>query len=622
MNQASSIRDPFLASAAVLLGFKRRLALALIAAVGTGLCFGGGLGMVLPTLHLLLGQQRPLPEVIREQLGHSDQPLFVQTIAAWVAGQVPAEPFHAFLLVMMIVLAFTILGSIGRYTHELLTLTVVARTMMVWRDRMFRHLIQARMDRMLVDGSSDYISRISFDTTVLSGGYQAFLGKALAKVLNGAAALGLALWLDWRLTLIALTGAPLTVLLLRRFGKRIRRASRRLLQHRSYLIAVLTEVLGSIRVVKVHHAEGYERRRFSRINRSVYNEEMRMRQARALSSPVIETLGLCGIVLIASIAAWYIFRLNVPPARFMTVLIALGAATATLKPLSSLNNKLQEARSAAARIMAVETVAIEPVTHRSDPSARSLARHGQMISFDQVSFTYPGQSTPAVDNVTLRAPHGQSLAIVGANGSGKTTLLSLLPRLLEPCSGRILIDGVDTSTVSLRSLRRQIAVVTQQSILFEATVAANISYGRLNEPMEQIIAAAKAAHAHDFIMDLPKGYETMLGPGGEGVSGGERQRLCIARAILRDPAILILDEATSQIDADSELKINEALNELRHGRTTFVIAHRLSTVIEADQIAIMADGRIIDHGTHNELLDGCECYRKLTQSQLQTVAVS
>ena len=235
---------------------------------------------------------------------------------------------------------------------------------------------------------------------------------------------------------------------------------------------------------------------------------------------------------------------------------------------------------------------------------------------ERVSFHYPGKARAAVDGVDLHVNFGQTVAIVGSNGSGKTTLLSLLVRLFSPTSGRVLIDGTDIAGVDLRNLRSQIAVVTQQTILFEGTIADNIAYGRRHVPMEKIIAASKAAYADEFIRNIPLGYLAKLGEDGTGLSGGQKQRIAIARAILRDPAILILDEATSQIDADSEAKINLAVRELHRGRTIFIIAHRLSTVIDADLIVVMADGKIEDQGTHTELLTRCRTYQLLTQTQL------
>jgi ABC-type multidrug transport system fused ATPase/permease subunit len=260
---------------------------------------------------------------------------------------------------------------------------------------------------------------------------------------------------------------------------------------------------------------------------------------------------------------------------------------------------------------------VEPIGIDDRRHAPGLPRHRRSIAFEAVTFAYPGQDPPAVQQVSLEVPFGHTVAIVGANGSGKTTLLHLLSRLLEPVSGRVLIDGVDIAAVNLRSLRSQIAVVTQQSVLFEDTIAGNITYGRRYESQDHVLAAAQAAFADEFISALPRGYDTPLGEGGSGLSGGQRQRICIARAILRDPAILVLDEATSQIDADSEAKINQALRQFRHGRTTFVIAHRLSTVVDAELIVVMDAGRIIDQGTHAQLLERCAIYRTLTLTQLQ-----
>ena len=261
---------------------------------------------------------------------------------------------------------------------------------------------------------------------------------------------------------------------------------------------------------------------------------------------------------------------------------------------------------------------VEPMGKHRPQKTMPLPRHCQTVTLENLSFRYDDESQPVIDDVCLEIPFGQTVAIVGANGSGKTTLLNFIPRLLTPHSGRVLIDGIDIKTVRLRPLREQIAVVTQQSILFEGSIADNIAYGRHHATEEMIIDAAKTAHADEFIRALPEGYKTMLGEHGEGLSGGQRQRVCIARAILRNPAILILDEATSQIDADSEAKINQALRDIRRGRTVFVVAHRLSTVIDVDQIVVLDRGRVIDQGKHTELLERCHLYQTLAQTQLQT----
>ena len=489
-----SLRDPFWQTSAVILRYKRQLAAALAGALISALCFGGGLGMLLPTLQLLLGEKKSLHELIDRGLGASDNPPLVRDAAGWLRDQVPADPFAAFVMVMVAIAVLTVVGSVGRYIHELYMLTVLARSAVYWRSRLVHRLLQARLEHLLWTGYADFINRVTQDVTLLCKGFAAILGKALAKILNGAVAVAVAFWLDWRLTLIALIGTPVIAVMMRKFGKGIRRASKRLMSQRGRMMAMLNEALGGIRVVKVHHGEGYERRRFARINRSLFTEEMRLRRVRALSSPVVETLGLFGVLLVASIAAWYILRQDVAPERFMTVLAALGAAAASLKPISNLNNQFYEASAAAARVMEAMQIPIEP-TAAGSRALPLLPRHHQDVTFESVTFQYPGGESPAVMDVSLHARHGQTVAIVGANGSGKTTLMTMIPRLVEPTAGRILIDGRDIATVNLRGLRRQIAVVTQQAVLFEGTIAANIAYSRSHEPMEQIVSAAKAAYA-------------------------------------------------------------------------------------------------------------------------------
>jgi ABC-type multidrug transport system fused ATPase/permease subunit len=334
---------------------------------------------------------------------------------------------------------------------------------------------------------------------------------------------------------------------------------------------------------------------------------------------VIELVGIIGVMGVSLLAARLVLSADGPTAADMLkVLGFLGLAGTSLKPLANLNNNLQAASAAATRLRELIDMPVEAVgPEAAEAAGPALPRHQAYVSFENVTYTYPGASVPAVAGVDLTAQHGQTVAIVGPNGSGKTTLLSLLPRLLEPETGRIVIDGQDISAVSLKSLRTQMAMVTQRTVLFRGTIADNIAYGHPEASDADIRAAAASAMADEFIATLPEGYDTYLGEGGAGLSGGQQQRLAIARAILRDPSILILDEATSQIDAESEQRITEALSRLRVGRTTFVIAHRLSTVIDADQIAVMQGGEVVARGTHAELLESSAVYRGLTNSQLQ-----
>ena len=607
----------FWQSARIILRYRRQLGIGMIGAVVSAVSFGAGLSMLLPTLRLLLEEGHSLRTVLEEKLAASRLPEQLMPIAEDAVALVPHDRFEAFLAVMAVIVVLSLVGSAGRYFHELMVIEAAQRGSMHWRHRMFARLIQSPMVELLRRGSADEISRVIADTHVMFSGYHAILGKAVIKILHAAAALAVAFWLNWQLTLIGLVGAPIIGVLLRKFGKRVRRASRRAMVHRGEMVGVLKESLGNPRVVKTHNGQGYERRRFNRVSHQMFQEQMSVRKVKALSSPVVEALALIGACLAASVASWYIFQGGVEPEIFMVVLGLLAAAGGSVKPLSGLNNTLQEAESAAERVLQSCQGPAEP-SGPEEGDKPKLKRHDTSVRFENVQYTYPGGQEPAVRGVTLDVNIGQTIAVVGGNGSGKTTLLSMLPRLIEPDEGRVLIDGTDIAGVNLRSLRAQMAMVTQNAVLFGGSIADNIAYGLDLPPgREAIEDAAKAAFAHEFIMELPDGYDTELAEGGEGLSGGQRQRLCIARAVLRDPAILILDEATSQVDTESEAKINQALETIRSGRTTFVIAHRLSTVVDADAIAVMERGRLMDVGPHTELLERCEVYRRLAERQLQ-----
>jgi ABC-type multidrug transport system fused ATPase/permease subunit len=614
----------FWTTALVMLRYKRMLLAAFVGAVLSAACFGAGLGFLGPMLKLLLetdpDKRLTLPKLISRHMTNPHRPQWVQDLGAQLLHVVPADPFMGFCLVVGGVVALTIIGSIGRYIHEYMSITIAMKVVSIWRVRLFRRIIHTPLIQTLREGTSDNMSRLAFDTRMLATGYETVLGKSIEAIFKGLAAVIAALIINWRLALLGMISAPVIAVLLRKFGKRIRRATIGMMRQRGRMIGAMNESIGGIRVVKVHNAEGYERRRFGVINKALNNTDMAKRRVKALSGPLIDTLGLVGVLLVATIAAHQVFSNRANPADFMAVLLSLAAAAATLKPLSNLHNQITEAGAAAQRVLEVLTLPVEPTGQNTPANLPSLPRHREAIDFDAVVFRYPGQETAAVRGVSLHVNHGQTVAIVGGNGSGKTTLLSLLPRLLVPESGRIFVDGMDSAVVRLSSLRKQMAVVTQQSILFSGTIAQNIAYARGHTPREAIVAAAKAAYAHDFITALPQGYDTVLSEGGEGLSGGQKQRICIARAVLRDPAILILDEATSQIDADSEAKINLALRDLRRGRTTFIIAHRLSTVYDADLIVVMDQGQIVDQGTHSQLLERCPIYQVLTRSQLQPSA--
>lgn len=600
----------------------RRLVIGgLLAAVIDAACASGGMATLMAVIRQIFENQQTVRQMVVTRLGNPRVMEMVGDVT-WLGDYVPAGRFAGFAALLGFILLLAIIGSVFRYLYQMAALTVSFRMVAVIRKDAFQRLIHAPYETVLATGTVDSLSRIVRDSNQLGRGFNALMGKAVRDVLLAVGMLVLALIVNWELTALFLVGLPLIAIAIRKFGKRIRRASKRAMQAYGGMLGAVQESIQNLPVVKASGAEGYERRRFNTINREVLRQEMKARSARALSSPVIETIAIAGVIGVALAAAYLAFETgSAQPAEVVFVLIFLGAAGASAKPLANLNNDLQESAAAARRLEEILELPVETSVRGGFAEEKpALPRHARNVVFENISYAYPGSDRLALQGIDLTVQHGQSVAIVGPNGSGKSTLLSMLPRLLEPKTGAVLIDGHDVRAVGLRSLRGQIGVVTQQSVLFEGTIADNIAYGLRHIDRERIVEAARRAHADEFVRELPAGYDTHLGELGSGLSGGQRQRLCIARAILRNPAMLILDEATSQIDAQSEAKIAAALDAIQEGRTTFIIAHRLSTVVGADMIVVMQDGRIVDRGRHEELLRRCRLYQTLVASQLQPPA--
>jgi ATP-binding cassette subfamily B protein/subfamily B ATP-binding cassette protein MsbA len=415
------------------------------------------------------------------------------------------------------------------------------------------------------------------------------------------------------------------MVVLTKVGRSMKRASRRLLERMSIIYKQLQETFRAIRVVKAFTTESFERRRFRAATRDYYAKAMRVVNLDALTSPVIELLGVATVSLALLAGAYLVIRgetdlfgmqMSDDPLDTPTLLqlYALLAAIADpVRKLSSVYTKLQSGAAAADRIFA--GLDLRP---RVGPNSHGpvLAKHRDGIEFRDVCFAYePGR--PTLAHISLDVRFGETVALVGKNGCGKTTLVGLLPRFYDPDYGSVLIDGTDVRHAQLRSLRRQVGLVTQDTILFDDTVYNNIAYGNRRARPEQVEAAARQAFAHDFIGKMPQGYQTPVGEAGAKLSGGQRQRIALARAILRDPGILILDEFTSQCDAESEALIHQALKQFMRDRTTFVITHRLNTLEIADRIVVLDRGRIAAVGTHRELLQGCDVYQRLHEAHFQ-----
>jgi ABC-type multidrug transport system fused ATPase/permease subunit len=506
----------------------------------------------------------------------------------------------------------TIIRSLAKFYQTYTAQKVVQVAINRIREDCFAHAMEMPMGFYGGERPSDTTSRIIRDTSVMAAAIKAMLSTALREPLDALFILAAAAWINMELTVIFLCGAPLTLWLLTVFGRKMKRATKKSLAAGAQMLGKLQEAMGGLKVVKVYNQQPYEREKFEAINDRFLKQSLKISKIDATTNPTMEVIGMVagGAALVAGVHWVNVGRIDGP--EFLGLLVLLGAAAAAVRKASGVWNKIQEANGAAERVFAIMD---EPVESQK-PNAVFLEPMRRRIEFRDVVFTYPGTETPVLKGVNLTVEAGQTIAIVGPNGSGKTTLINLLPRFYDPDTGQVLIDGNEIRDVTLFSLRNQIGMVTQNAVTFNDTVRANIAYGKRGARDEEIIAAAKRAFAHEFIEQLPDGYNTIIGEQGTGLSGGQLQRIVIARAILKNPAILIFDEATSQVDADSEAKIHRAIEEIMRGRTSFIIAHRFSTVVAADIIVVMDDGRIVAKGRHDELMQTCPLYQSLYQTQL------
>ncbi len=596
--------DAFWKFARQMLRQRRTVIWACIFAVINAGGLGVGLLSMMPMLKLILETGSTLPELANQS------PL---AIPQWLVAWLPADRFQGVALLVGFLALLTVVGGFANFMHQYLAQTLATKTIARIRQDTFRHVIHMPLMRVVARGPSEFVARIVRDAAELQRGFIALLSKSVTQILKGIAAFIVALVIHWQLTLAAIIVAPILAVILRKLGKRIRRGTRGSLQAQEGLLRVATESLRGLRAVKANTGERQALGWFHRINKDVVRQELRVRTALAMTGPIAESLAVFVIGGLALLAAKEIIAGTLPFTQFMMVLGALAIAGASFRPLAGLVNEIQASAAPAARLAEILD---EPRESQRSARLPSLAPHAKTIVFEGVSHTYAGADQPALREINLTIKHGERVAIVGPNGSGKTTLVSLLPRLIDPKAGRVLIDDVDINSVNVPSLRRQIGVVTQETVLFRGTIAENIAFGAGSVTREQLVEAARRAHAEEFISAMPGGYDADVAEQGASLSGGQRQRLAIARAILRNPTILILDEATSQIDAESEAHINAAVREFCAGRTAIHIAHRLSTVLNADRIVVMEDGAIAAQGTHDELLAACELYRRLTETQL------
>ena len=478
------------------------------------------------------------------------------------------------------------------------------------RDELFRHLQRQPHAFFDQEATGVLMSRVVYDVMLLQDSVSRVVTSFFKDSFTLIGLTAVILYQDWQLALIALLIFPPAAFIIVRFGKRLRNLARESQKSVARLNQLLQENFTGQRIVKAFAREDFEAGRFNEASEHFRQVQMKLRIMREASSPVMELLGAVGMAVIISYGGYHVIQGTTTPGTFFSFLAALLMLYAPIRGLSSAQNSVQEALAAAQRVFSV--MDLEPGVMDS-AACRALPPLARDIVYRGVSFSYGGDAV--LRDIDLAVNKGDMVALVGPSGAGKTTLLNLLPRFYDVTGGAILIDGVDLREVSLASLRAQIAVVTQQTILFNESVRYNVAYGRLEATEAEIVQALKAAQAYDFVMALPLGLDTVIGEQGVRLSGGERQRLAIARALLKDPPILILDEATSSLDSESEREVQQALDRLILGRTTLVIAHRLSTVRHAHRLVVVDGGHIVETGTHEELLRVDGLYKRLYDMQ-------
>jgi subfamily B ATP-binding cassette protein MsbA len=515
------------------------------------------------------------------------------------------------LIPIAIIIIYLIKGSCS-YGQTVLMNFIGQRVVTDLRNDLYNHIQRQSLSFFTKNPTGILMSRITNDVNLIQGAVSEAVTSLFKDSFTLIGLVFVIFYRDWKLAIIAVFVFPLTIYPIAKFGEKMRKVATGTQVTMGSLTSLLQETISGTRIVKAFGMEDYEGKRFAKENEDLFRLFMKSVSIRAISSPFMEFLGGLGIAVIVFYGGYQVIKGTSTPGTFFSFLTALIMLYEPVKRLTNVNNTIQQGIAAAIRVFSIMDITPE-IKNREN--AVNLPQIQDKIEIKNVTFSYDGE--PVLKDINLNIKSGEVVAFVGMSGGGKTTLVNLIPRFYDVAEGKILIDGYDIRNVTMQSLRGQIGIVTQQTILFNDTVRNNIAYGDIKKSDGDLIEAAKAANAYHFVKNLPKGFDTVIGEQGARLSGGERQRLSIARALLKDAPILILDEATSSLDTEAEMEVQQALENLMEGRTTLVIAHRLSTISHANRIIVIVSGEIVEEGTHDSLMMQKGEYFKLYNMQFK-----